>query len=387
MAFAEEVAAGAAEGGLVIDFGRTGNSAAYRRAGWSDPELRHTWTIGRESTLEFPRPVLPGDYRLVLEVGPFLWRDRLPAQHLTVCVNGREVGDFAISRVEAVECPVPWPLIARSEWVLVTLSHPDAARPIDVNGVRDEREIALAFETVSFLPAPATDGATDQAPPATPAADPQRMPAETLMMQFESLGENCEFGLAQRRCGAEPLGLLRFASTPLSALLAALGQRFDGLGDPDQLEIRVSENQREYLVLDRRYGILYHPWLMVGEADPEGIRQRELMRLPLLKRKLIEDFEQGSKIFVYRGMQPLSPTLVWRLFAALRQFGPATLLWVERQDAKHPAGTVEVLGDGLLKGYIDRFAPGDNAHDLSLDCWIALCRAALSITRDQTAPA
>jgi hypothetical protein len=29
---------------------------------------------------------------------------------------------------------------------------------------------------------------------------------------------------------------------------------------------------------------------------------------------------------------------------------------------------------GLLKGYIDRFAPGENAHALSLDCWITLCR-------------
>jgi hypothetical protein len=54
---------------------------------------------------------------------------------------------------------------------------------------------------------------------------------------------------------------------------------------------------------------------------------------------------------------------------------------VELQDAKHPAGTVEMISDGLIKGYIDRFAPGENAHDLSIDCWIELCRNALALVR------
>jgi hypothetical protein len=37
----------------------------------------------------------------------------------------------------------------------------------------------------------------------------------------------------------------------------------------------------------------------------------------------------------------------------------------------------------LLKGYIDRFAPGENAHALSLECWTALCRNALALHRTQ----
>jgi hypothetical protein len=368
---------------LSIDFGRAGNSAEYRRVGWSDPEPRHTWTIGQESTLEFPRPVLPGDYKLVLDVGPFLWQDRLPAQHLVVSVNGREVGNFTIKEIARVECSVPWRLIERNDWVSVTLSHPDAARPIDVNRVPDDREIALAFETVSFVKDADSEAVSQNR--TTTADRPAQLPVDQLMMQFESLGENCEFGLAQRRCHAEPLGLLRFASTPLSALLAALKQRFEGLGEPDQVEVRVSDNKLEYLVLDRRYGILYHPWLLVGQAEAEEIRQRELKRLPLLKRKLLEDLEEGSKIFVYRGMRPLSRALVRRLVDALREHGPGMLLWVELHDAAHPPGTVEMLGDGLLKGYIDRFAPGDNAHDLSIACWVELCRNALAVARDAKA--
>lgn len=370
-------AAADAGGELVIDFGWTGNSASYRRTGWADPEPRYTWTIGRESTLEFPRPSLPGAYRLVLEVSPFLWQDRLTTQHLSVAINNHEVGTFAITGGGSIECAVPWRLIARGEWVLVMLSHPDAARPIDINRVPDHREIALAFETVSLVRD--LDGQAAPRGDTSPADDPSRLPVDQLMMRFESLGENCEFGLAQRRCGAEPLGLLRFASTPLAALLTALKHRFEGLGEPDRIEVQVSADHREYLVLDRRYGILYHPWLLVGEGTAEEIAAREVKRLPLLKRKLIEDLEEGRKIFVYRGMQPLSRVLMSRLGEALRRYGPCTLLWVEAHDATHPAGTVETLGEGLLKGYIDRFAPGENAHDLSLDGWITLCRRALAI--------
>jgi hypothetical protein len=361
------------QGDFTIDFGRSGNGDIYRRAGWSEPEPRHTWTLGAESTLEFPRPSRAGTYLLVLELGPFIWKDRLPAQHLAVVVNGREVAEFAVNEVASFECTVPWGLIEGHEWVSVTFRHPDAAKPVDVNGVPDHREIALAFETLSFL--------RRLDPVAEAPADDQKNPAEDLpldqlVMQFESLGENCEFGLVQRRCGAEPLGLLRFASAPLPILLAGLAARFEGVGDPEQTEVRMSSNRQEFLVVDKRYGFNYHPWVLVGEAEPEEIRRREAKRLPLLRRKLIEDLEEGNKIFVYRGMRRLPQPLVLRLVTAIQAYGPSTLLWVELADSDHPTGMVEFLTEGLLKGYIDRFAPDENAHALSLDAWIAICRNA-----------
>ena len=365
-------------GEFVIDFGRGGNSDTYRRVGWSEPEPRHTWTIGPESTLEFPRPSVPGTYMLVLELGPFVWKDQVPAQRLTVLINGSEVGEFAVHETTALECTVDWPWIERREWVSLTFRHPDAARPVDVNGVPDHRELALAFETISLFRQLNTP---DMAEPGVAAGDEgavdcDDLTLDQLMMRFESLGENCEFGLAQRRCGAEPLGLLRFASAPLPVLLAALKARFEGVGEPGQIEVRVSGNHQEYLVIDRRYGFLYHPWVLVGEADPEDIRRREEKRLPFLRRKLIEDLTEARKIFVYRGMRRLPQPLVLRLVAAMREYGPTKLLWIELQDDEHPAGTVEPLTTGLLKGYIDRFAPGENAHALSLDCWVTLCRSA-----------
>jgi hypothetical protein len=198
-------------------------------------------------------------------------------------------------------------------------------------------------------------------------------------LKFENLGENCEFGLVQRRLGAEPLGLLRFSSTPILKLIDALNLRFEGLGRPELVEVRASE--KEYMVLDKKFGFLYHPWVSLGDADPKEIHARECGRLPFLVSKLIDDLEEGEKIFVYHGMRKLSETIVLRLVEALRRYSKATLLWVEVEDEAHPAGTVKELTEGLLKGYIDRFAPGENAHDISLEPWIAICRNAYALAR------
>jgi len=36
-----------------------------------------------------------------------------------------------------------------------------------------------------------------------------------LVQRFESLGDNCEFGMVQRYAGAEPLSLFRFIVLPI----------------------------------------------------------------------------------------------------------------------------------------------------------------------------
>ena len=196
---------------------------------------------------------------------------------------------------------------------------------------------------------------------------------------FEFLGENCEFGLVQRRCAIDPLGLLRFSSTPLPPLLTALRARFAGMGRPEAIEIEVSQSGTEYMVFDKRFHFRYHAWVKLGEQAPEEIHARECRRLPLLVRKLIEDLTEGNKIFVYRGIEPLAEAQARELAEAIGAYGPGTLLWVERADATNPPGAVIRLAPTLLKGHIDRFAPPENAHDLSLDCWVAICRNAVSI--------
>jgi hypothetical protein len=370
---------------LLINFGVAGNSDAFRRSGWSQPEPRHTWTIGRESTLELPRPTSPGTYRLMVELGPFVWKDALPQQHLSILVNDTEIDKFELREIGFIECTVPWSLLEGRQSVSVTFIHPNAARPSEVKGIPDHREIALAFEQLHFFRQFDEAAERDESAASGRRANTGFVSPDQLMMQFESLGENCEFGLAQRRCGAEPLGLLRFASAPIEKLLPALDGRFEGMGEADQVEVRAAEDQSEYLVVDCQFGFLYHPWVLVGEAEPEYIRQREMTRLPFLRRKLLEDLEEGRKIFVYHGMRRLTESEALRLFTAIRAYGPGMLLWVELHDETHRPGSVEMIRPGLFKAYIDRFAPSENAHDLSLDCWIEICRNAYQVMHAEMA--
>jgi len=235
-------------------------------------------------------------------------------------------------------------------------------------------------ETALPVPSAAQSASGAPAAAAISASEPE-LPLRELMLRFESIGENCEFGLVQRRCGAEPLGLFRFASAPLPKLLAGLAARFEGLSNPDNLEVKLSGNGLEYLVTDKKFQLLYHAWVLADEMTALEVHQREVRRLPLLIRKFLEDLTEAKKVFVYHGMEPLSEADANRLLAALRRFGPNTLLWVEVADAEHPPGSVASQGEGLLKAFIDRFAPGENAHDLSLDCWTEICREAHRLSR------
>jgi len=158
--------------------------------------------------------------------------------------------------------------------------------------------------------------------------------------------------------------------------LAALAARFAGMGAPDNIHVELASNQREYMIQDRAFGFYYHAWVNAGDMTPEKIQAREAARVPFLVRKLCEDLSEGSKIFVFHAMEDMSVASALKLTAAIRRYGPGTLLWVRLSDPAHPPGSTERLGRGLIAGYIDRFAPGANAYDLSLECWVELCRSA-----------
>jgi hypothetical protein len=110
--------------------------------------------------------------------------------------------------------------------------------------LRPEAHEQLAFAMAEAAPKPDA-GSTDQ-----------------QVTQFESLGGRglgCEFGIFQRGCGAEPLGLLRWADMTHERLLFALDSRFEGVGSPEQTELFVSAiggGRGEYCARDRR-GVMF----------------------------------------------------------------------------------------------------------------------------------
>lgn len=355
---------------VAIGFGADGNSKPHKGEGWYGAEKTFSWASGPVTRTTFRRPDESGRHVLRLIGAPFVARPQLASQRVAISVNGAPLGEAVLEDFAVLETEVPWEVLDRGGTVEVALTLPDATPAHRVKQVSDERTLGIAVRSLTLL----------RMGPGEPAPQPAAVATEeapaSLVLGFESLGENCEFGLVQRQCGAEPLGLLRFSSTPYEPLLRAMRSRFAGLGRPEFLEVEIAESGREYMIFDSRFGFRYHAWVNVGEMQPYDIHAREVRRLPLLIRKLVEDLTEGQKIFVYHGMRPLSEEEARELAEAVRSYGSGTLLWVERADAMHPPGSVVRVAPGLLKGHMDRFAPGDNAHDLSLDCWITLCRNA-----------
>src|SRR3954453_6789783 len=76
---------------LRIVFGLNGDSKPYLREGWANPEPRFGWTSAPLSRLEIPKPT-GGDCVLRLVGAPFIVKDRLPSQRLTIAVNGIVLG-------------------------------------------------------------------------------------------------------------------------------------------------------------------------------------------------------------------------------------------------------------------------------------------------------
>ncbi len=123
-------------------------------------------------------------------------------------------------------------------------------------------------------------------------------PARELMLGLESLGTNCEFGLLQRRFGAEPPGLLRFNATESTSLVSALLQRFEGMGDPENTQLTTLGNG-EYFLEDRRWGLGMHTFLFEGQTNPSELYEKLCKRVGFLKRKMLEDLEEARKVFVF----------------------------------------------------------------------------------------
>jgi len=395
---------------LTINFGSAGNSLAYLGGGWAAAEPEFTWGVGGESHIVLPRLQDAYDYVLTLDVVPFVHAPELPSQRLIVSINDTMVGCTALCRPTLLGYHIPrawphaWPLTLsrRPDRVVVTLRHPDAARPKDFAATSDDRTLSFSLLEAKLFrvtPSPTLGdslpvgltlgGTTSLAPEHGGHADLTEwavsqtgLSLTELALKFESLGENCEFGLFQRRCDAEPLGLLRFSSTFMRNLIRGIDNQFDGLGRAEDIEPRLEgESRREYMIHEKKFGLVYHTFVYEGQRSVWLMREQESARLKFLLRKFMEELAAGEKIFVYKRNASVSEEEILPLHMALNRYGENTLLWVLPAVPDRPAGTVEVMMPGLLKGYIDRFAPDINAHDFSFDGWLRVCANACALDR------
>jgi hypothetical protein len=206
-------------------------------------------------------------------------------------------------------------------------------------------------------------------------AEPASRPSDyELMMMFQSLGENCEFGLAQRHFQAEPLGLLRWTAISVHNLTRALNENFANVGL--RAETRLVEVGTEYMTAHSNYGMGSHTFIQVDKDNEEAIFKAQLVRLAFLRRKLIEDLESGEQTFIYTSENGATDDEIDALHKAVVRYGARYFLFVRKSSDTNPPGTVTYVGDGLMLGYMDRLGPDRLAHgdvwNTSHDCWIAV---------------
>jgi hypothetical protein len=206
------------------------------------------------------------------------------------------------------------------------------------------------------------------------------VPLPDFLARFESLGDACEFGLFQRRCGAEPLSLFRFTGITLENLILGLNQRFELLGDPTHIKLESDSagHPPELMARETRYGMFYHTGAHAGRRSDADILAEQCWRLRYLRRQFFEDREHAKKVLVHQvppetgWLEPAEESML-PLYWALRRLGTNSLLWLAPARQGRPPGSVERLRSGILKGYVSRFAPSGNPHDTSIADRLSVC--------------
>jgi hypothetical protein len=219
------------------------------------------------------------------------------------------------------------------------------------------------------------DGVNTEPPvPGGKNADPMPKDMQQFLMNFESLGRNCEFGLYQRHFESEPLGLLRWSSVAAKPLIAALRAQFEGFGTPEQSEIVI--NRGEYWIKDTKYDITSHTAIREVKADIDYVIRKQFPIIKFLTERLLSNLRACERIFVYQHKH-LPPDLMLELSDAISAYGPNLLLCVREADNENAAGSITLTNPGLMVGYIDREGkPGPSGWDISIEIWTKFCLAA-----------
>lgn len=250
------------------------------------------------------------------------------------------------------------------------LTHINPSHPAITRGLR---------EAVFSLRAQGLSQANTQAE-LPPASDEQAQNI-ALVTRFESIGENCEFGLFQRAVGAEPLGLLRFAGITPDHFVKALSSQLSGIGNPNFT--RMNTEGTEYVTRDTRYGMAMHTFITPGAAEREKIFEMACKKIQFLRRKLIEDLEEGSKILVYSVIGKASAAQREKMLTAVKNYGPNKILFVyEEGTVNFPANAVTLLSEDMAIGIRPRRPENVPLNsDIPISAWLAICRDALSVFR------
>lgn len=366
-----------------IDYARNGNMDEFLHSGWSTPETEACWMIGSSSSVILPPFETVHDPYLIMRISPFG-----QSQRLIIVLNGIEIDDFLLTESSWCGFRIPPHIVGRELKNTLVFFHPDWGRPTEQQpDSGDTRALAISCSDILLADAQICEGSClsssldqfeDQR--ATEPIGAKVSNNAQLANSYQSLGQNCEFGLFQRKCGTEPIGLLRFASIYIARLIHGIETEFDDIAAQGNLTL-LRHTNGEWYGHHSFYGLDYHTFKYNDDIDPVRYLYHEKDRLTLLARVLMEQICGAEKIFVVQS-KTLTLRKVIPLLYLLRLYNNSNkLLWVSEAESQEKVGSAEIVVPGLCRGQIDRLAPDENAHDLSFEIWLGICNAAITLLR------
>ena len=359
---------------LDLDFAGAGaNAQDWLGEGWHGPEPTHRWMDGAQSVVRLPP--LRAQKWFVLTLRGFALDLDGPAPSLRVALNGAALGRLHLTAGTPHAAALPGELMRADAENQLVFHHPDAARPSDRRpGHKDTRWLSSALESLALAP---LDAPLHQVPRLLPppARLPQGEAARALVENFQSLGQNCGLGGVQRHYGAEPFGLLRFASVHPGPLVEGLSTRFQGVGDLDRLAFRPSPQSGELKGHHAAYGLDYHTFRRPEDTDVEAFARSEARRLAYLSRLFFEQLENDEKIFVRVGgfAAPGEGLALHRLLCAYNPSARLLILDRPPPEARERAGRVIEARPGLYRGYFQTLTDPVHGPRPPPEEWLRLC--------------
>jgi len=197
---------------------------------------------------------------------------------------------------------------------------------------------------------------------------------EQFYQGFESLGANCEFGLVQRRYGAEPLGLLRWPAITVAGLVAGLRNEFAELGDIGNLSLIPGPNA-DWDVMTPNFSL--HLYAKIGSVDEESLLKSAFRRIQFMRRSLLECLEDAEKIFVFKEWQfRMTDAEIASMFEEIARYNGANqLLAVRLDESGDLSGKVAQVSPGLWVGHVELDARVSAAENVPFESWDRICRA------------
>lgn len=350
------------------------------------------WTGALVSHMAFEQPQ-GGSMLFRLSLIPLCFNGGPGLQRLTVIMDGFVVGQFRPNTETTLTMLLPAELLMRSAGHRVSIVTPDAVRMSRFKPGKTEA-LGFAVDWVELEDAARWADAAKQIRPAEagsatvttfnrfnhmPLAELENafeggLDLPNLFRKFESVGDSCTFGLAQRKAGVEVLNLLRFANTPVVSLLKGLRSGFSAATDKAAITVE-KDSANELVVWIRRYGIRWHTFQYETSTTAAKVYEDHVVKLAYLRRKFLEGFRSSQKIYVlarlnsrrYRRAVPTaSGVMYWEaplkdlllsevmaIWQELNRERANTLLYILPSDAAHPSGTVEQLAPTLMRGYVD----------------------------------